>query len=96
MWPNMVEAHQSARASRQRHDLATTMDAVSFSFCRRIRLSIGAKIQITLPTLRQNTLPMEAGPTPDGKCLNFFPFSLYKAHVLHLCCNRLVVDFLYL
>ena len=68
MWPNMVEAHQSARAPRQHHDLATTMDAVSFSFCRSIRLSIGAKIQITLPILWQNTLPTVAGPMPVGKC----------------------------
>ena len=30
MWPNTVEAHQSARAPRQHQDLATTMDAVSF------------------------------------------------------------------
>ena len=68
MWPNMVGARTSARAPRQHHDLATTMDAVSFSFCRRIRLSIGAKIHMT-PIL-------EAGSAPDGKCLNFFPFPL--------------------
>ena len=30
MWPNMVGAQTSARAPRQRQDLATTMDAVSF------------------------------------------------------------------
>ena len=30
MWPNTVGAQASARAPRQRQDLATTMDAVSF------------------------------------------------------------------
>ena len=30
MWPNMVGAQASAQAPRQRQDLATTMDAVSF------------------------------------------------------------------
>ena len=30
MWPNTVGAQASARAPRQRQDLATPMDAVSF------------------------------------------------------------------
>ena len=44
MWPNTVEAHQSARAPRQHQDLATTMDAVSFSITAVSKLLLAPQV----------------------------------------------------
>ena len=52
MWPNMVGARTSARAPRQRQDLATTMDAVSF-FCHRYCRNCAGWEQYQIPFFGQ-------------------------------------------